>query len=120
MKVNLTITQTYVPEWRGNRSLPEGEQIVVTYRLMSAEQEERFAKMSAKSDGKGEYLVNIEPKAVEIFGACVTHVAGLFDMAGTPITEAKDVLAVPGIYELIGDVAAEIKKGMLTEEDSKN
>ena len=119
MKVNLSITQKYTPTWRDNRDLPELEQIVVTYRLMTAEQEERFAKMSAKSDGTGEYLVNIEPKAVEIFGACVTHVDGIWDTASNPITEAADVLKIPGIYELIGEVAAEIKKGM-SEEDTKN
>ena len=120
MKVSLSITQKFTPEWRGNRDLPTDEQIVVTYRLMTAEQEERFARMSAKSDGSGEYMVNIEPKAVEIFGACVTHIAGLFDTAGAPITEAAEVLKIPGIYDLIGDVAAEIKKGLITEEDSKN
>ena len=119
MKVNLAISQVFVPTYRGNRDLPEEDQIKVTYRLMSAAQEEKFSKMSARSDGSGEYMVAIEPKAVEIFGECVTSIAGLYDMANNPITEPSKVLAIPGIYELVSEVAAEIKKG-LTEEDSKN
>ncbi|KKL79301.1 hypothetical protein LCGC14_2016200 [marine sediment metagenome] len=119
MKVSLSITNTYVPEWRCNTSLPEAEQLRVTYRLMTAEQEERFSTMYLRREGEDDFGMTVQPHAVEIWGECVTAVANLEDLDGKPITDAKKVLDIPGVYELVTEVVAIIKRGV-TEADSKN
>lgn len=119
MRVNLTATAEYVPKAMGNQELPSDEQVKVTYRLMTAEQEEKYSIMHASMPtGGGEMNMTVEPHAVEIWTDCVTAVTGLEDLSGKALTP-KQALSVPGIYELISEVAGIIKQG-LTEADSKN
>ena len=119
MRVNLTATAEYVPKAMGNLELVPAQQVKVTYRLMTAEQEEKYSIMHASMpSGGGEMNMTVEPHAVEIWTDCVTAVTGLEDLSGKALTPTE-TLNVPGIYELISEVAAVIKQG-LTETDSKN
>jgi hypothetical protein len=45
MKVAVTRTGTYVPEWNGNRDLPEKEQVVVHFHFLSFEEQEQLVQV---------------------------------------------------------------------------
>jgi len=109
----------YEPRCMGNPKLPKAERVVVSYRLMTAEQEEKYSTMYLQRGGDDDFGMTVEPHAVEIWTECVTSVAGLEDESGKALVTAKDVLKVPGIYEMVQEVAAVIKRG-LSEEDLKN
>ena len=119
MRVNLAISNEYVPECMGNRDLPEDEQVTVTYRFMTASQEEQYSTMYLRREGDDDFGMTVKTHAVGIWTNCVTAVSGLTDQDGKPITNPAQVLEVPGIYEMVSEVAAVIKRG-LTEIDSKN
>ena len=123
MKVKLSRTDIYIPNWNGNRSLPESEQVKVEYRFMTCEEEERFSVVRPvynMAEGKTqEITVNYDLHANDIWRACVKKVSGLQDEAGVEITEPKKVADIPGMYSLITEVVAEVKRG-LTEADLKN
>ena len=129
VKIKLSRTDIYIPKWNKNRKLPEEEQIKIEYRFMTSEEEERFSlirptysmdKQNTDADGKPkEIAVDFELHANEIWDICVKKVTGLFDESGVEIAEPKKIRAIPGIYGLITEVVAEIKRG-LTEEEIKN
>ena len=123
MKIKLARTDIYVPRWNGNRSLPDSEQVKVEYRFMTCEEEERFSVVRPvynMAEGKTqEITVNYDLHANDIWRACVKKVSGLTDEAGAEITDPKKVADIPGMYSLITEVVAEIKRG-LTEADLKN
>lgn len=123
MKIKLARTDIYVPRWNGNRSFPDSEQVKVEYRFMTCEEEERFSKVQPiynVAEGKTqEIMVNYEQHANDIWRACVKKVSGLADEDGAEITDPKKVADIPGMYALITEVVAEIKRG-LTEADLKN
>ncbi len=122
--MELTISGVYefVPKFNGNRKLKGENQIVVTYRYMTSEEEERFThivpRYSSKDSDKVE--VDVKTNANDIWDACVIKIVGLKDKAtGNPITDPKKVREIKGIYALITEVVAEIKKGF-TEAELKN
>lgn len=123
MKIKLSRTDIYIPKWNGNRSLPESEQVKVEYRYMTCEEEERFSVLRPiynMAEGKTQDVaIDYKTFANDIWKACVKKVSGLQDEAGAEITESKKVADIPGMYSLITEVVAEIKRG-LTEEDLKN
>ena len=123
MKIKLSRTDIYIPNWNGNRSLPESEQVKVEYRFMTSEEEERFSLIRPvynMADGKTqEIAVNYDIHANDIWRVCVKKVNGLQDENGAEIADPKKVAEIPGMYSLITEVVAEIKRG-LTEADLKN
>ena len=123
MKVNISGRETYIPKWNGNQKLPKAEQVSVEYRYMTCEEEEKYSnfvpKYSMEANAAKEVELEIKPHANEIWDLCVTKVSGLFDENGKEITDPKAVRKVPGLYELITEVSAEIRKG-IQEADSKN
>ena len=123
MKVKLSRTDIYIPNWNGNRSLPDSEQVKVEYRFMTCEEEERFSLVRPRYnmvEGKAsEVEIDYKTFANDIWKTCVKKVSGLYDEAGTEITEPKKVADIPGMYSLVTEVVAEIKRG-LTEADLKN
>ena len=124
MKVKVARQDTYTPDWRGNKKLPEDEQIKVEFSYMTAEQEEKFSTLVPRYKGteteKMDVEVEIHTNANAIWDACVKKVHGLFDEdSGKEITTSLKVRDVPGIYGLITEVVAHIKKG-IEEEDAKN
>ena len=118
MQIRMSATDTYIPKWRDNRKLPEDQQVNVEYKLMTAEQEERFSTMYLRREGDDDFGMTVKTHAVEIWDECVTKVNGLNDGA-KPITDPKKVRTIPGIYELVTEVVAVIKQG-IAEADSKN
>lgn len=119
MRVKIARQDTYVPRWRGNRDLPESEQVKVHYHYMTAEQEERFSTIYMHRDEDESMSMKVETHANEVWLECVDQVLGLYGEDDKPITAPKDVLKIPGVYELITEVVGVIKKG-LTEADEKN
>jgi len=123
MKVKVARQDVYVPEWRGNRKLPEAEQIKVDFTFMTAEQEEKYSTIVPRYKGTDMDKMNVEVEihtnANAIWDECVKRVTGLFDENDKEITDPKKVRNIPGIYGLITEVVAQIKKG-IDEEKSKN
>ena len=120
MRVSLAKELTYIPKWNGNRKLKKEEQVVVTYRYMTSQEEEELSVITPKykiGDKSGESEIEIKPKSIEVWDKCVIRVSGLVDEKDTPITEPAKVRAIPGIYELVTEVVAEIRKGFTGEEE---
>ena len=125
MKVKVARQDTYIPRWRGNRDLPEDEQIRVEYSYMTAEQEEKYSEMQPKyvsEDDKMHYEIEVKYNINAIWDDCVKKVSGLFWDDGKvdkEYTSPKEIMKIPGIYTLISEVVGHIKKG-IDEDESKN
>lgn len=123
MRVKVARQDIYIPRWRGNRDLPEEEQIKVEYSYMTAEQEEKYSEMQPKyvsEDDKMHYEIEVKYNINAIWDDCVKKVYGLFDEeTNKEITSPKAVRGIPGIFTLISEVVGQIKKG-IDEEESKN
>ena len=124
MKVKIARQDVYIPEWKNNKKLPEAEQVKVEFSYMTAEQEEKFSTIVPKYKGTETSNMNVEVEihtnANAIWDECVKKVIGLFDEdTGKEITDPKKVRGIPGIYGLITDVVAYIKRG-IEEEEVKN
>lgn len=116
MKIKLARTDVYVPKWNGNRSLPDSEQVLIEYRFMTCEEEEKYSSFrpvfsSDKSEVR-DVTIDVQTHANEIWDACVKKVSGLCDDNGVEITDPRKVRAVPGVYGLVTEVVAEIKTGL--------
>lgn len=113
MQVLLSREGEYIPNWNKNNKLKPEEQIKVKYRYMTSEEEEKHTKISSKyfSEDAG-IEMNIETKATEIWDLCVVGVQGLVDNNNKAITDPKEVREIPGIYGLVTEVVAHIKKGI--------
>ncbi len=119
MKVSLSKSRTYAPKCLGNRKLKGDNQITVEYMLMTAEEEEKYSDLYLRREGDDDFGMTVKTHAIEIWDAKVTKVNGIWDTEGNAITDPEKVRNIPGIYELVSEVAAIIKRG-LTEADSKN
>lgn len=121
MKVNISGKETYVPKWNGNRKLPKDEQITVEYRYMSCEEEERFQAFVPRYDTENTKSVELEIQshANDIWAACVVKVTGFQDAVNGKDMDPKAIVKVPGVYGLITEVVAEIKRG-IDEGEAKN
>ena len=125
MYIKLQREDTFIPKWMGNKKLKEENQIKVTFSYMTAEQEEKFTKITPVYKGESpsemkEMELEIQTHANDIWDSCVKKVEGLIDeKTKVPITDPKSIRGIPGIYGLITEVVAEIKKG-LEAQDSKN
>ena len=109
----------YIPNWNRNKELKSADQIKVIYRYMTSEEEEKYTKVSSRHYSlDGNFDLNVETNANKIWNACVLKVQGLFDENKKEITDPKEVQKILGIYELITEVVAQIKKGI--EIDLKN
>ena len=104
MVISLSREDKYIPEWRGNRDLPEEEQIVFHFRYLNLEEREKFIKIvPAKSDGKeeGNFEFDFDKKA--IFKTMTTKIVNLEIMEGdktVKLETARAMLASGG--HLIG------------------
>ena len=123
MKVKVARQDTYIPRWRGNRELPEDEQIRVEYSYMTAEQEEKYSDLQPKyvsEDNQMHYEIEVKYNVNAIWNECVKKVTGLYNEdTGKEINLPKEVAKVPGIYGLISEVVGHIKQG-IEEDEVKN
>lgn len=123
MKIKIARHDTYVPEWRKNRELPEAEQIKVEFAYMTSEQEEKYSDLQPKyvsEDNQMHYEVEVKYNINAIWDECVKKVTGLVNVdTGKEITVPKDVAKIPGIFTLISEVVGHIKRG-IEEEEAKN
>lgn len=123
MKVKIAREDVYVPKWKGNRNLPEAEQIKIEFSYMTAEQEEKYSTIIPRYKGADKEDIDVEieihTNANAIWMGCIKKVNGLFDEKDKGISSPKEVLDIPGIYGLITEVVAHIKQG-IEEEEAKN
>jgi hypothetical protein len=121
VKINISNKYTYVPKWNGNRKLPPAEQVSVSYRFMTCEEEEKYSQFipKYKGDKRDEVELEIKTNANEIWDICVQRVDGLKDENGKDLTDPKAVRKIAGTYGLITELVGIIRKG-IGEEDQKN
>ena len=116
MKVPITRAAVYTPKWRGNDKLPEVEQIRIEYKLLTAEQEERFSSIAPEYENDGKDIkvtrIKVETHANQIWAECVVKVFNFVGDDGKPIENPIEVQKIPGVYGLITEVVAQIKKGI--------
>lgn len=123
MKIKIARQDTYIPQWRNNRDLPEDEQIEIEYSYMTAEQEEKYSDLQPKYVSENDnmhYEIEVKYNINAIWTECVKKVTGLFNEDdGKEVTTPKDVKNIPGIYGLITEVVGHIKRG-IEEDEAKN
>jgi hypothetical protein len=119
MRVTVSREEYFVPEWNGNLKQKEADQVKVYFKYLTPEQEERYLQFRPiYRDGGSEIEMTVETNANAIWSDCVTRVEGLYDENDKPITDPKEVVKMPGMYGLITEAVARIKKGQ--EVDEKN
>jgi hypothetical protein len=146
VRISVTKEGTYVPEWKGNRELPEAERIVVSYCNLSSDERSRYEKkgemkvivpdvFNAK-DPDIEKAVNKAAEGEYTPGA--TDVAAMtramkpqfknFELEdGTPIRTWADFLKLPvtrnnGLQALRAEIERELPNTQepIPEDDAKN
>jgi hypothetical protein len=142
MKINVSNEGRYVPEWEGNRELPEDEQVVILYTALPHDERKKYTHIekpsySVEVEGKSneeleEELANQTRRAefrawtddAEIAVACKPRVVNLEDLDGNLIDTWAKLLKVPQTKEnQIGALITEVEKELGTlakEKDSKN
>jgi hypothetical protein len=142
MRINISDEGRYVPEWEGNRDLPEDEQIVITYTCIdhnARKKYQHFEKPNYSVETAGKSNEEIEAELTEqtrrvefkawtdddkIAIACKPRITNLEDMDGNPIDTWEKLLKVPQTKgNQIGALISEVEKELGTlakEDDSKN
>jgi hypothetical protein len=120
MELNVSGIYTYTPHWRGNDKLAKDKRVQIEYTYLSAEDEEAFTTFTPVYRGKDREEMEMEVKsnACAIWDKCVRKVSGITS-DGKAITDPLAIRKIPGIYGLVSEVAAHIKKG-IDEEELKN
>lgn len=118
MRINISGKDIYTPKWNGNLKLPEKERVTVEYRYLTCDEEEKYTVYQPKYE-KETIELEVKSNANEIWDSCVLKVSGLVGDDGKEIIEAKAVRKIPGVYGLVTEVVAHIRKGF-EESDQKN
>jgi hypothetical protein len=130
MKILVESKRTFIPFFNGNRDLPEGEQIVVTYKVPDLALKSRLKpkpkmKFNFANDGRttgGETEVSIDQMAV-VAGMLIS-IKGAFyenDKGEQKITNATELRACPLEYEpLVEELYNEFTKELDRVVDEKN
>jgi len=90
--VSLSREDKYIPEWRGNRDLPEEEQIVFHFRYLNLEEREKYIKIVPVKkvvDGKEEDTLDFEFDKKAIFKTMTTKIINLEIMEGDKSTKLE-------------------------------
>lgn len=122
MKIKATLDDVYVPEWNGNRDLPETEQVSVEIKWPTTEQRESLKSIKFTKDQDvtftfntrlilNEHIGKISNLEVSLNGKPVKIDTGK-DLAGTR------VLALQGLIDELKRVVA--NEDGLEEEQAKN
>ena len=113
MTVTLSRSAIYIPEWNGNKELPEEEQISVEYEYLTAEDRNKYLLTDAKSFGE---------TARAVFRDKVKKIRNLdlvIDGKKVPAIP-ENILSAPDMYNFFSEVSVEIiTASQLTKEDKK-
>ena len=126
MRVVISRTVDFRPEWGGNKGLPSAEQLIVHIRYPTVEERKRYVSMDIGFVGgaqAGDYRPKVEMRS-DFEGLIRKHVTGIagFTVADaqseseTHITTADQLLALPGVHELVQEIGTEIA-GMVAAPD---
>lgn len=115
MRISLRRNGFYIPEWRGNRELPENEQLQVEFEyLTAADKEELF--VSSNSASVGSLTRQVWNRKVKKFYNFELEVDGEI-IQPTP----ESVLNLPDTFDLFTEVATHIfEASYLDKETQKN
>ncbi len=127
MKVSFSRLVEYVPEWNGNKDLPEAEQVKV--KLVPLEMGDLVGLMeviqdfTGDADEEGKTTVAMD-KAVSVLKN-ISHLSGSIEVINLeddsgPVT-SEDIVKFPRFMELTMEVFNELASiSMPNEEDEKN
>lgn len=142
MKVNISKEGRFIPEWEGNRDLPESEQVVVEYTALTGEQRKKYThkekplytvEVEGKTEDEIEEQIQDQTRKVElriwtdddkIAAASNIRIGNLEDTDGDPLDTWDKILKAPHTKEnqlsvLVTEVESEL--GTLAKEtDTKN
>lgn len=101
MRITISQTETYVPEWNGNRELPEDEQISVTY-------EKLYGNLMARSMSfsRGEFGQESGLDYEKLARNCITEIKNL-EVNGNKI-DKYSLGATRGLHDLFVEVITNI------------
>ena len=103
MKIYVKRTETFIPEWNNNKSLPVEEQISVEFSYLTVqEKEEMFAKDSG-NESTGSIARKVFLNNVKKINNLVIDVEGEI-VPATP----ENILGLPDFFELYSEVATHI------------
>jgi len=109
MKVNISKKGTFIPEWNGNKDLPEEEQIKVHFRYLNVQERKRYTTQHPwEVDGQGNFSFKLEHDDKAIFQAMTETIENLSieDENGNTkeVKTADDLLNARGLDELFQEI----------------
>jgi hypothetical protein len=141
-RINVSNEGRFVPEWEGNRDLPEEDQLYVEYTCLTHDERKKYVhfekpsysiEIEGKSEEEIEEQIQQQTKKIEykawtdndkIAVAMKPRIGNFEDMDGNPIDTWAKLLAVPQTKEnQVGALVLEIETELGTlakEKDSKN
>ncbi len=129
MKVNFSKSQSYVPEWNGNRDLPETEQVKCSLSildmnaLMNLLDSFTAVGLTGEVDTDKVDSNKIKPVLAEfgnLLPSHVTHFEGLFNASGEAIT-IEDLVTYPIFLNLALELLMKLSEiSSPSEDDTKN
>src|SRR4030042_758796 len=111
MKINISRTGMFIPDWENNLSLPENEQIKIWYKRIVGE----MASMMLVFNTDRTFRFN----NAEIVKNCVTKIEGLIDEDGKKIESAEDLLLTQCTHGLVTMIGTHILNDSKLKEEIK-
>lgn len=114
MKLTLSRKTTYIPEWNGNRDLPEDQQIKVRYRYLTTEERNDFIAYAGDR--------SIASIAKDIFKSQVDSIENLeieIEKETVENPTPDQLLGMPDLYPLFSEVSSEIISASAITEKTK-
>jgi hypothetical protein len=132
MVIEIKNTETFIPEWKNNGSLPLDQQVSIVYKTPDIGQRKRIVQKPAvkfeydrdgnPTGGSGE--INSDPEAAIRVVADTAIISNLSYTKGgkeTPIRNVSDLLSAPcGFYGLIKEFADHLTKVCREDIPEKN
>ena len=66
MRVSVKRTDVYIPEWNGNRKLPESEQVRVHYHFLSFEEQEQIVSVDNSGNTKLNFAAGVSAQVDKV------------------------------------------------------
>ncbi|MDR2134852.1 MAG: hypothetical protein LBP27_07060 [Treponema sp.] len=127
MEITVSKTRTFVPEWNGNKKLPEDEQIVVTYPALNISLRKQiigrntirfeYDKDGNPTGGSGEMSLFDKEAAIRKIKPVITNLK----IDGKQVISAEDLLAAPvELYGLVEEIGSHFQDEFKKESPEKN
>jgi hypothetical protein len=127
MEIAISKTRIFVPEWNGNKELPENERITITYPALNINTRKQilgqgtvkfdYDKDGNPTGGSGEVSLFDREAAIRKVKPAITNLTA----GGKPVVTAEDLLAAPvELYGLVVEFGEHLQKEFRKESPEKN